>query len=111
MVDLNADLDTSRLKRVAELVMGQLEVFDEDKLREWNKLIIREIKGRDDQKCYESSRQYRVGDKVEWRNRQGQWVLGTIERINPKSISLEADERGQRWKVHYSFLRKAKGGA
>jgi hypothetical protein len=108
---MQENLDTSRLKRVAELVMGQLEVFDEDKLREWNSEIIREIKCRDGQKCYEISKQYRVGDRIEWKGRRGQWVPGIIDRINPKSVSLRANERGQKWKVHYSFLRKAKGGA
>lgn len=108
---MQENLDTSRLRRVAELVMGQLEVFDEEKLREWNREIIREIKRRDGQKCFESSKQYRVGDKIEWRDKYGHWTPGTIERVNPKSVSLKANERGQRWKIHYSFLRKAKGGA
>lgn len=50
--------------------------------------------------------QYNVGDKVSWFNkRTGRDTIGTVTRINQKSISLDCGKDGE-WKVSATILKK-----
>ena len=50
--------------------------------------------------------QFRVGDKASWySNRTFKDVVGTITRINQKSISIDCGKDGK-WKVSSSMLKK-----
>jgi len=50
--------------------------------------------------------QFSVGDRVRFLGREGQVVVGTIVRLNKKTISISA-ENGQRWNVSPNLVQAA----
>jgi len=50
--------------------------------------------------------QFKVGDKVTWVSKYGSTVVGTVTKVNRKTIKVQAGEKGQ-WSVSPSLLSKA----
>ena len=62
----------------------------------------------------------RPGDKVLFGRSHGEQTLGTVLKVNPKSVMVQQDEArgtmraypvGTKWKVAPSFVRKVEGGS
>ncbi|MFO0968811.1 MAG: hypothetical protein U0793_24920 [Gemmataceae bacterium] len=47
--------------------------------------------------------EWRVGDLVSFKDRQNRDLIGRIEKLNPRTVSIIV-KSGQRWRVGYAFL-------
>ena len=52
----------------------------------------------------QSARTFTVGDSVQFTGRAGRTVVGTVSKVNPKTIVVDSPTQG-RWKVTASMLR------
>ena len=52
----------------------------------------------------QSARTFTVGDAVQFTGRAGRTVVGTVRKVNPKTILVDSPSQG-RWKVTASMLR------
>ena len=52
----------------------------------------------------QSARTFTVGDSVQFTGRAGRTVVGTVRKVNPKTILVDSPSQG-RWKVTASMLR------
>ena len=50
-----------------------------------------------------SARQFMIGDAVTFTGRGGRSVVGTVAKVNPKTIVVDSPSQG-RWKVTASML-------
>jgi hypothetical protein len=50
-----------------------------------------------------SARTFTVGDAVQFTGRGGRKVIGTVNKVNPKTIIVDSPSQG-RWKVTASML-------
>ena len=77
--------------------------FNTDELRELNRKIVAELKKRNRQETREKVANFKVGQKVKFKDRKGLAHMGVVKKINIKTVSV--DEGGfQGWKVHPNFL-------
>ena len=51
-----------------------------------------------------SARQFMIGDAVQFKGRAGRTVVGTVSKVNPKTIVVDSPSNG-RWKVTASMLK------
>ena len=51
----------------------------------------------------QSARTFTVGDAVQFKGRAGRTVVGTVSKVNPKTIVVDSPSQG-RWKVTASML-------
>ncbi len=51
----------------------------------------------------QSARSFNVGDAVQFKGRAGRTVVGTVSKVNPKTIVVDSPSQG-RWKVTASML-------
>ena len=51
----------------------------------------------------QSARTFTVGDAVQFKGRAGRTVVGTVTKVNPKTIVVDSPSQG-RWKVTASML-------
>ena len=52
----------------------------------------------------QSARTFSVGDAVQFKGRAGRTVVGTVSKVNPKTIVVDSPSQG-RWKVTASMLK------
>ena len=50
-----------------------------------------------------SARQFMIGDAVQFKGRAGRTVVGTVAKVNPKTIVVDSPSQGH-WKVTASML-------
>ncbi len=50
-----------------------------------------------------SARSFMIGDSVQFKGRAGRTVVGTVTKVNPKTIVVDSPSQG-RWKVTASML-------
>ena len=53
----------------------------------------------------ESAREFRVGDRVEFQTKDGRRVIGTVDKINRKTVGVTPDDGGAGWRVGPSILK------
>jgi len=51
----------------------------------------------------QSARSFSIGDAVQFTGRGGRTVVGTVNKVNPKTIIVDSPTQG-RWKVTASML-------
>ena len=51
----------------------------------------------------QSARTFTIGDAVQFKGRAGRTVVGTVSKVNPKTIVVDSPSQG-RWKVTASML-------
>jgi hypothetical protein len=51
-----------------------------------------------------SARSFSVGDAVQFTGRGNRTVIGTVQKVNPKTIIVDSPSQG-RWKVTASMLK------
>ena len=56
----------------------------------------------------ESARGLFIGDSVQFTGRGNRTVIGTVSKVNPKTIVVDSPTQG-RWKVTASMLRSLEG--
>jgi len=56
----------------------------------------------------QSARTFSVGDSVQFTGRGNRTVVGTVTKVNPKTIVVDSPTQG-RWKVTASMLRSLEG--
>lgn len=94
-------------------ILAQLRGLDKAALIEVNNAVVGLIRNMNDREARLKANEFRYGDTVAFRSRDGRQVMGQIERFGPKNISVvELDASGnkmphRKWRVHPSFLRKA----
>ena len=52
----------------------------------------------------QSARTFTIGDAVQFKGRAGRTVVGTVSKVNPKTIIVDSPSQG-RWKVTASMLK------
>ena len=52
----------------------------------------------------QSARNFMIGDAVQFKGRAGRTVVGTVSKVNPKTIVVDSPSQG-RWKVTASMLQ------
>lgn len=59
---------------------------------------------------YQATTAFHIGDRVRFRTKTGRAVVGTIERINRKSISVSSDNPAELgWRVSPNILQRQEG--
>lgn len=91
-----------------------LTTLTEDELIALNHRIVERIKFLRQSRCHQTMVQFSVGDRVSFQPECGYEVVGTIVRLNRKSVTVVNSE-GHQWRVSPTFLKKvtaeAAGGA
>ena len=86
-------------------LLDQLDDLHYEELITLNREIVVRNKELRAMKAQAELQQFRVGNQVQFMGNEGELIVGTIIRINKKTVSLVTEE-GARWKVSPSFLRK-----
>jgi hypothetical protein len=85
-----------------------LTKYTERELVELNRRIVERIKALRQGRCRESMAELRVGDRVSFHRDCGHEVIGTIVRLNRKSVTVVSTD-GAQWRVAPVFIKKASG--
>jgi hypothetical protein len=80
--------------------------YTEQELLDLNRRIIERIKLLRQGRCRESMAEFNVGDRVSFHPDCGHDVIGTVVRLNRKSVTVVSVE-GVQWRVAPAFLKKA----
>ena len=86
-----------------------LERFSVDELLELNRRITERIRFLRQVEDYKQIAEFRVGETVQFAERSGQVVTGSIIRRNKKTVSIVTAE-GDKWNVSPCFVRKVVDG-
>ena len=87
-------------------VVGALEFLSEQDLRRVNDVTVAHMRRWMGEKQRKAAALFSVGDKVSFKaKRSGAWVLGTITKINMKTVHLRTNT-GETWHVSPSILVK-----
>lgn len=79
-------------------LLQQLEKLDRGSLLELKAEIVDRLKTMDESSQAEQLRQFSVGDRVSFENKSGETLLGSILRVNKKTLTLVTDDDMQ-WRV------------
>ncbi|MBN1982470.1 MAG: hypothetical protein JW795_13135 [Chitinivibrionales bacterium] len=77
----------------------------EEDLRFLNKLIVNRLKWLVDTQCQSLLAQFHPGDRVHFQNRAGDYLIGTVVRINKKTISVSTEDHEGWWNVSPGLLK------
>ena len=87
-------------------VVGALEFLSEQDLRRVNDVTVTHVRRLMGDRQGRAAARFSVGDKVSFKaKRSGAWVLGTITKINMKTVHLRTNT-GETWHVSPSILVK-----
>lgn len=79
-----------------------LDGLTRDELIKLNKRIINKVKELD----AENTTNFNLGDKVNFRTKKGEFVQGTVDKINKKTIDILDTTGIRKWRVSPSILQK-----
>ncbi len=85
-----------------------LSRYSEEELLELNRRIVERIRLLRQGRCRESMAEFDIGDRVSFHHECGHEVIGTIVRLNRKSVSVVSTD-GVHWRVAPAFLKKVSG--
>ena len=68
--------------------------------------VIDMVKSRRRQLNTQAIRSFSVGDRVQFTNRSGTTVVGTVDKVNPKTVGVAPDNRGRKWRVPPTMLSR-----
>ncbi len=91
-------------------LLDSLDELHYEELITLNHAIVARIKELNAIKAQSQLQQFRVGNQVQFMSSEGDLIIGTIVRLNKKTISL-VTEAGARWKVSPGLLRKLTNAA
>lgn len=86
-------------------LLDSLDELDYEELVTLNHAIVARIKQLNAIKAQSQLQQFRVGHQVQFISSEGDLIIGTIVRLNKKTVSLVTEE-GSRWKVSPALLKK-----
>lgn len=100
---------------LAEQIQGDLDeamaavdvlAGNKEALRDLNRYLIQMIREADRKEGAEKLAEFYVGQRVyfEGSRKHPGVKIGTIDRINAKSVGLKVDDKGH-WRVHHSFIK------
>ena len=78
--------------------------LNEAQLHQLNHMIVERLKLFHKAKHLKAMSEFNIGDTVSF-NYEGQEIIGKIQRLNQKSVSIIAND-GKNWKVSPSFLNR-----
>jgi len=85
-------------------VINAIDTMNKEQLKTVNEAV----RDRNNILVQREVRTYKKGARVAFEDKHGRTVIGIIDRINTKSVSLhEEDNTFKTWRVHPSFLREA----
>lgn len=94
------------------MLRGSMDIdltrYTERELVELNHRIIARIKMLRQGRCRESMVEFNVGDRVSFHPECGHEVVGTIVRLNRKTVTVVSTEGGS-WRVAPTFIKKVSG--
>ena len=86
-------------------LLDSLDELHYEELITLNHAIVARIKELNVIRAQSQLQNFRIGNQVQFTSSAGDLVIGTIVRLNKKTVSL-VTEAGARWKVSPSLLRK-----
>jgi hypothetical protein len=84
-------------------VMGIVSKLDMDGIQRMYELL----KHRQSNIQYHATFNFDNGDRVQFNGKYGRKIVGSITKINQKTIKVKADDTGVMWTVSPSLLSKA----
>lgn len=84
-----------------------LSEYSFEELRELNALIVRELKSRNFQTQLKAAMSFTIGQKVSFDSKYGYKVVGSITKINQKTIAVSQENSTTIWSVSPSLLSLA----
>ena len=101
LMSLLKDQDMERLHQTIT------ECMTVDQLRALNKVVCTKINKEQRQKVQQQMVNFKVGENVSFKGKQGQHITGTIVSLNKKSVSLKNCSDGSHgWRVNPGHLKK-----
>jgi len=85
-----------------------LTKYTEEELVELNQRIVERIRLLRQGRCQTRIAEFKVGDRVSFQPERGRQVVGTVVRLNTKSVTVVSTE-GVQWRVAPVFLERADG--
>jgi len=79
--------------------------YTERELVELNHRIVERIKALRQARCHESMIEFNVGERVSFQPECGHDVVGTIVRLNRKTVTIASADGGS-WRVAPVFIKK-----
>jgi hypothetical protein len=86
-------------------LLDSLEELHYEELVTLNRAVVARIKQLNALKAQCELQRFRVGNQVQFISSEGDLIIGTIVRLNKKTVSLVTEE-GAHWKVSPSLLKK-----
>jgi hypothetical protein len=83
-----------------------LAKYTEAELLELNRRIVQRLKTMREERCRSTMTEFRVGERVSFQPECGHEVVGTIVRLNRKSVTIVTADGGH-WRVAPAPLKKA----
>jgi hypothetical protein len=80
--------------------------YTEADLIELNRRVVERIRALRQQRCASSMTEFGVGDRVSFHPECGHEVVGTVIRLNRRSVTVVATD-GHHWRVAPGLLKKA----
>jgi hypothetical protein len=84
--------------------MSKLNALSTEQLRVLNRAVVGILNTRNSNEAFEKSRQFRIGQTVQFRDKKGGVRKIVIERINTKSVSGLEVGGYMTWRVHPNLL-------
>lgn len=78
--------------------------LSDDELFDLNAKLVEHIKARHQARSQEAIAKFDIGDRVQFKDNDGELVRATIIRINRKTVVLHSDDH-RNWKVSPTFLQ------
>ena len=97
----------AKIKKLGE-ALPLLKIETEDELYAAYSLCYDRYSAKIEEKDWQESKKWRRGEKVEFQNKQGQWIKGTIRSVNTRSLSITPEGQAKGWwRVAYAYVRRA----
>ena len=96
------------MRQAMNAVMANMDVFDEQTLRDLNRRVVDQLKALRDKEDLEAASKWRVGEAVEFM--QDEWDRrfsgkGRVKTVNQRTLTVSV-EGGQTWRVSFCYCRK-----
>jgi hypothetical protein len=89
-----------------QLLLAHLDEFTEEELHHLNRLIVERLRLMNQVKAHRAMTQFRIGQRVRFSSRTGEFITGVLTKYNRKSVTV-VTEHGSTWTVAPSFLQPA----
>jgi hypothetical protein len=73
------------------------------------RVIVDAYKSRSERLARQAARSFKVGDRVRFVKGSGEVIVGTVDRVNKKTLGVRPDGGGRGWRVPGEMLERGEG--